>query len=84
MQEFFSKYYYQFARQIKSLNNLQNIHTDLNPDNIVQNFKPFKVVIIDFDQVKLNSSNDEEPVCGRLDYFPDRRILKEGINQLDV
>ena len=49
----------QVCKGILELHKLGYIHRDLNPDNIVLNLKPLKVVIIDFDRAKLDSTDTE-------------------------
>jgi len=74
----------QVGKGILELQSLGYVHRDLKPDNIVLNLKPLRVAIIDFDRVKLDSTDSEGTFCGTPGYYPDRKTLKEGSRQWDM
>ena len=60
------------------------VHRDLKPDNIMLNFKPLRVVVIDFNRAVRKENIKQSWVLGTPGYFPIREKWINGSFQWDI
>ena len=54
------------------------VHRDLKPDNIMLNFQPLKVVLIDFNRSLRVENSRYGNVMGTSGYYPEREDWRDG------
>jgi serine/threonine protein kinase len=69
---------------LKELHELDYVHRDLKPDNVMLNLRPLHVVLIDFERATLRSQKTGPTVKGTIGYFPICRDLRDGSTRWDV